>query len=206
MKLYTYDPAPNPQRLGLFLKYKGIDLETVQIDMMTGEQRGDDYRAIVPDQTVPALVLDDGTVLTEVIGQCVYLESLYPQKPLLGTTDLERALVISWDHKLFMSAFMAVAEILRNGNPNFASRALPGPLDLEQIPALAERGRTRLAHAWETLDKVLAGRTWLAGDSFSLADIDMAVVAGFSGWVKARPPESLADLHAYLARVQAELG
>ncbi len=206
MKLYTYDPAPNPQRLGLFLKYKGIDIETQQVDMMTGEQLGEDYRAIVPEQTLPALVLDDGTVMTEVVGQCLYLESLYPEKPLMGTNDLERAMVISWDHKLFLSAFMAVAEMLRNGNPNFAGRALPGPLDLEQIPALAERGRTRLAHTWETLDKAVSGRTWLAGEHFSLADIDMAVVAGFSGWVKAKPPEELGDLHAYLARVQAELG
>lgn len=205
MKLYTYDPAPNPQRLGLFMKYKGIEIDTRQIDMMQGEQLGDDYRQIVPEQTVPALVLDDGTLLTEVIGQCVYLEALYPEKPLLGTTDLERALVISWDHKLYMGVFSAVAEILRNGNPSFAGRALPGPLSLEQIPELAERGRTRMTHAWEMLDKAVTGRTWLAGEHFSLADIDMAVLAGFSGWVKAKPPETLGNLHAYLGRVQAEL-
>ena len=174
--------------------------------MMAGEQLGEGYRAIVPDHTVPALVLDDGTLLTEVIGQCIYLEALYPQKPLLGTTELERALIVSWDHKLFMSAFSAIAEVLRNGNPNFAGRALPGPLGLEQIPELAERGRVRLAHAWEMLDTAVAGRTWLAGDHFSLADIDMAVLAGFSGWVKAKPPEELTELHTYLARVQAELG
>lgn len=205
MKLYTYDPAPNPQRLGLFLKYKGIEIETRQVDMMAREQLQEEYRAIVPDQTVPALVLDDGTLLTEVIGQCLYLESLYPEKPLLGHTDLERALVISWDHKLFMGLFTAVAEVLRNGNPNFAGRALPGPLDLEQIPALVDRGRVRLEHGWKMLDEAVTGRTWLAGAHFSLADIDMAVLAGFSGWVKATPPEELTRLHDYLARVQAEL-
>lgn len=206
MKLYTYDPAPSPQRLGLFLKYKGIEIDTRQVDMVAEEQLGEDYRAIVPDQTVPALVLDDGTVLTEVIGQCLYLESLYPEKPLLGTSGLERALVISWMHKLALNAFMPVAEILRNGNPKFAGRALAGPLDLEQIPQLAERGRIRLAHAWNTLDQTVSGRTWLAGDRFSQADIDVAVIAGFSGWVKAKPPQELTELHSYLARVQAELG
>ena len=174
--------------------------------MVAEEQLGEDYRAVVPDQTVPALVLDDGTVLTEVVGQCLYLESLYPEKPLLGTSGLERALVISWMHKLAFNAFMPVAEILRNGNPKFAGRALAGPLDLEQIPELAERGRIRLAHAWKTLDQTVARRTWLAGDHFSQADIDVAVIAGFSGWVKARPPEELTGLHTYLARVQAELG
>ena len=68
MKLYTFDPAPNPKRLALFMHYKGIDIDTVQIDLNAQEQLGDEYRAINPDCTVPALVLDDGTVLTEVIG------------------------------------------------------------------------------------------------------------------------------------------
>ena len=206
MKLYTYDPAPNPQRLTLFLKYKGIDLETRQIDMMKAEQLGEEYRAINPACTVPALVLDDGTVMTEVVGICHYLESLHPEKPLMGTTALEKAQVISWDHKLFMMVFMPIAEILRNGNPNFADRALPGPLNVPQIPELVERGKLRLDHAWETLDAELAGRQWLAGDNFSLADIDMAVMVEFSGWVKSTPPESCGNLHAYLQRVIAELG
>ena len=205
MKLYTYDPAPNPQRLGLFLKYKGIGIETQQVDMMSGEQLQDAYRAIVPDQTLPALVLDDGTLLTEVVGQCLYLESLYPEKPLMGTTDLERAQVISWDHKLYLTVFMGAAEVLRNNSPKFEGRALPGPLDLEQIPALVERGRLRLAHGWQMLDKAVTGRTWLAGEHFSLADIDVGVLAGFAGWVKAEPPEELTNLHAYLARVREEL-
>mgnify|MGYP001822515460 CR=1 FL=1 len=65
MKLYTYDPAPSPQRLAQFMKYKGIEIETQQIDMMGGEHLSDEYRAIVPERTVPALVLDDGTVFAE---------------------------------------------------------------------------------------------------------------------------------------------
>lgn len=205
MKLYTYDPAPSPQRLTLFLKYKGIDLETRQIDMMQAEQLGEAYRAINPACTVPALVLDDGTVMTEVVGICHYLESLHPEKPLMGTTALEKAQVISWNHKLFMIAFMAIADILRNTSPGMVNRALPGPLDLPQIPELGERGRLRLQHAWETLEEAVPAEGWLAGDHFSLADIDLHVYAGFSGWVKSKPPESCTKLHAYLGRVAAEL-
>jgi glutathione S-transferase len=205
MKLYTYDPAPNPKRLTLFMNYKGIDIETQQIDMMAAEQLGDDYRQINPDCTVPALVLDDGAVLTEVIGICAYLEGLHPEKPLMGSTLLEKAQVISWDHKLFNIAFMPIAEMLRNGSPNFADRALPGPQNVAQIPELAERGKLRLDHAWTVLDAAVAGKPWLAGDNFSLADIDMVVTAEFSGWVKATPPESCSNLHAYLERAKAEL-
>jgi len=205
MKLYTFEPAPNPQRLALFMRYKGIDLDTEQVDLMQAQHLREEYRAIVPDMTVPALVLDDGNVLTEVVGICVYLEALYPEKPLLGTTALETALVFSWDHRLFNTLLVAVAEAFRNENKVFAGRALPGRVKVEQIPALAERGRYRLAETWKHMDEELAGRTWLAGNHFSLADIDMVACASFSGWIKGEPPESLHNLHDYLARARAEL-
>ncbi len=110
MKLYTYDPAPNPRRLQLFLDYKGIEVDTVQIDMMKQQQFAETFRKINPMCTVPALVLDDGTVLTEVIGACVYLDEIFPERPLMGTTPLEKALVISWTHSLFNSLYHAFAE------------------------------------------------------------------------------------------------
>lgn len=205
MKLYTYDAAPSPQRVALFMKYKGIEIESQQVDMAAAEQLGDEYRAMVPQMTVPALILDDGTVLTEVIGICTYLEALYPDKPLLGTTPLEKALVSSWHQKIYVMLFMAIADALRNSSPGMKGRAMAGPLDLEQIPELAERGKYRLNWAWGELDRELGDRKWIAGDNFSFADIDMAVCASFSGWVKCKPAEDLANLQAYLARVQAEL-
>tara|TARA_R110002110_G_scaffold415860_1_gene658739 strand:+ start:64693 stop:65325 length:633 start_codon:yes stop_codon:yes gene_type:complete len=206
MKLYTYDPAPNPRRLTLFMAYKGISLPTEQIDMMSGAQMADHYRAINPDCTVPALVLDDGTVMTEVIGICTYLEAMYPDKPLLGSTPLEKALVSGWDHKLFNMVVSAVAEVLRNSSPGFVDRALPGPVNVPQIPALAERGKQRLEHAWQTLEAEITGKTFLAGEHLSLADIDLLVCAEFAGWVKSAPPVSCSALHTYLDRVRTELG
>lgn len=205
MKLYTYDPAPSPQRVALFMKYKGIEIETQQVDLMNAEQLGDEYTAMVPGQTVPALILDDGTVLSQVIGICTYLEATHPEKPLLGVTPLEKALVSSWNQRIYTDLFSAIAESLRNSSPGMVGRALPGPLGLEQIPALVERGKRRLNWAWGELDKELADREWIAGDNFSFADIDLAVCAGFSGWIKCKPEEDLTNLHAYLARVQAEL-
>ena len=204
MKLYTYDPAPNPQRLGMFMDYQGIDIETVQVDMMTQEHLGEAYLEVNPLGTVPALVLDDGTTLTEVIGCCNYLESLYPEKPLMGSTDLERAQVISWDHLLFVSVFMAVAEIFRNGNPNFTGRALPGALGIEQIPALVERGQRRLEAGWRTVDKRLGEADFLAGDNFSLADIDLMILAEFAGWAAKSPvPEDCANILDWMPRAKA---
>lgn len=205
MKLYTYDPAPSPQRVANFMKYKGIEIDSEQVDMGTGEHLQDAYKAIVPDQTVPALVLDDGTVLSEVIGIITYLDNLYPEKPLLGTTPLEKAMVTTWTSKIYSMLFMSIADALRNASPGFKDRALPGPLDLEQIPELAERGRKRLIWAWEEIDRQLADRPWIAGDKFSFADIDLMVCVGFSGWVKCKPSEELKNLQAYIARAQAEM-
>ena len=70
MKFYTYDPAPNPPRVQMCLDYKGIELETIQVDMMTAEQLGEDYRRINPACTLPALLLDSGELLTEIPSIC----------------------------------------------------------------------------------------------------------------------------------------
>lgn len=205
MKLFTYDPAPNPRRLALFMHYKGIALNTQQIDLGTAEQLGEDYRAINPDCTVPALQLDDGTVFSEVIGICTYLEALHPEKPLLGTTPLEKAKVISWNHKLFASLFSAVAGMLRNRSKSMINRALPGDLDIPQIPELVERGILQIQHMLPKLDAHLANSTWLAGENFSFADIDLLVAIDFMAWVKQSVPEECTHLKAWYTRAQAEL-
>lgn len=206
MKLYTYDPAPNPRRLTLFMQYKGISIDTEQIDLMNKGQFEASYAAIVPTRTVPALVLDSGEVLTEVIAMCTYLEALHPEKPLLGTSALEKARVMNWTHKLFNTVFMPIAEVLRNANPAFENRALPGPLSIPQIAELAERGQMRLQAIWPAINKHLANSKWVAGDHFSQADIDLLTGCEFSGWVKLTPPEDLEHLHSWMARCKAELG
>ena len=205
MKLYTYHPAPNPKRLTLFMQYKGIDIDTQQIDMLSGEQLGDAYRAINPACTVPALVLDDGTVLNAVIGICTYLEALHPEKPLLGSTALEKAQVISWNHHLFTGLFMAVANVLRNGGKSFVNRALPGPLDTPQIPELVDRGRMQIKAILPQLDAHLATQAFVAGDHFSFADIDLLVATEFMGWVKEGIPDSCTHLLAWQQRANDAL-
>lgn len=206
MKLYTYDPAPNPRRLTLFMQHKGIEIDTQQVDLGAGEQLNEPYRQINPDCTVPALKLDDGTVLTEVVGICTYLEALHPDRPLMGTTALEKAQVISWDHKLFAAMTMAVAGMLRNKSKAFSNRALPGALDLPQIPELVERGKLQLDFFLPQIDAELAKRPWLAGDNFSFADIDLLVAVDFMGWVKHKIPEDCSHLLGWYNRAKAELG
>ena len=206
MKFYTYDPAPNPQRVQMCLDYKGIELETIQVDMMTAEQLGEDYRRINPACTLPALLLDSGELLTEIPSICTYLEDTFPQKPLYGQSAEERAIIVGWSHKLYVTLFQPLADVFRNSHPNFKGRALPGPLNLEQIPALAERGKERLASTWPQIDTHLANSSFMVGESFSFADIELLAVTGFAnGMVRQPVPEQCGNIASWKARAEAAL-
>ncbi|MDA0650109.1 MAG: glutathione S-transferase family protein [Proteobacteria bacterium] len=206
MKLYTFDAAPNPARVALFMAYKGISLETVQIDLGKEEQLGDAYRALVPEATVPALVLENGAVLSAVIAIVHYLEEVFPDKPLLGRTPEERALILNWNHRLFGEVFSAIADTFRNAHPNYVDRALPGPVNVAQLPELAERGRMRLTEGFSMLNNALTSKTFLAGDRVSFADIDLMVAIDFAKWAaRMTPDQSLEHLHRWRVDTKAAL-
>lgn len=203
MKLYTFDPAPNPKRLAMFMAYKGIELPTQQISLMEKEQMSDEYRGINPKLTVPALQLDSGEVLTEVIGICTYLEGLYPEKPLLGSNPLQKAQIMSACHEIFVEGLQAIADILRNANPAFADRALPGPVNCAQIPELVERGHLRLDAFVRAMDARLADQETVVSGALTQADIDLYAVVEFMAWVKASVPEDCQALQAWHKRMTA---
>ena len=206
MKLYTYDPAPNPARLKMFLAYKGITIDTQHIDMTRLEQHSAAFLAACPNATVPTLVLEDGTRLTEVIAIVHYLEGLHPERPLLGETPLERAMILNWNHRLFQSVFMAAADAFRNAHPAFKDRALPGIRPVTQLPELAERGRSWLIYGFEEMNAELSDRAFVAGSHFSFADIDLLALIHFADWAaRTQPDASLKHLAAWTARAEQAL-
>ena len=181
---YDCTPAPSPRRARIVLAEKGIPYTVKIVDLSKAEQLTPEFRAINPACTVPALVLEDGAVLTDNAGIAVWAEAAYPDPPLLGRTPLEKAAIASWNSKLEGECFMAIAEVLRNTAKGMKDRALPGPHNYAQIPELAERGRARLLHFLDRFEAHMAGRDWVATDSFSLADITAGVALDFAGWVK----------------------
>ena len=201
MILYDCSTAPSPRRARILLAEKGVAHETVQVDLRNREQLGDAFRAINPRCTVPVLRTDDGALLTDNAGIAAYAEARWPEPPLLGTTPLEKAEVASWNARIEAEGFMAVAEALRNSAPAMADRALTGPVNFAQIPALAERGVLRAQQFIDMLDAHLAGRDFIVGDRLSLADISAAVVVDFARVVKVKPGEQ----HAHLLRWRAAL-
>jgi glutathione S-transferase len=149
--------------------------------------------------TVPALMLEDGSVLGDNAAIAAYLEARFPQPPLFGRTPAEAAEVASWHWRCEYEGLFAIAEALRNGSPAMANRALPGPNDFAQIPALAERGLQRLKLFFAALEARLEGRDCLAGEGFSIADITAVVAVDFARIVRVKP----GDEHPNLKRWRA---
>ncbi|MEN9416448.1 MAG: hypothetical protein RI988_68 [Pseudomonadota bacterium] len=195
--LYDCATAPSPRRARILLAEKGVAHATVQVDLARGEQLGPAFRTINPQCTVPALVLEDGLVLTDNAAIAAYVEARWPEPPLAGRTPAERAEVASWHARAEFEGLLAVAEALRNGSPAMANRALPGPRDYGQIPALAQRGVQRVQHFFDTLEERLEGRETIAGAGFSLADITAVVTVDFARIVRVKPGEQHVNLRRW---------
>ena len=199
--LYDCTTAPSPRRARILLAEKGVPHQTVQVDLKNSEQLSDAFQKINPHCTVPALRTDDGTVLTDNAAITAYLEARYPEPALLGTTPNEKAEVASWNWRIEFEGLMAVADALRNSSPAMANRALPGPLDFQQIPELAHRGLARLQQFFAMLNEHLANHDFIAIDGFSVADITAVVAVDFARAVKVRPGEQ----HPHLQRWRAAM-
>jgi glutathione S-transferase len=201
MKLYDCTTAPSPRRVRIFAAEKGIELDRVQIDLSTGEQFGDAYRAINPDCVVPTLELDDGTIISEVVAICHYLEEIHPEPALFGQTPQQRASALAWNAKIEHQGLAHIRDAFRNYAKGLKGHALTGPIGFEQIPGLVERGRTGASAFFERLDEQLAKSDFVAGDNFSIADITALVFVDFAAWVKLNIPDELVDLNRWHAAV-----
>ena len=91
MKYFDFALAPNPRRVDLFMFEKGLDIETIEINLRAGGQFEPGFLALNPQATVPCLQLDDGSVITETMAICRYLEAVYPRPCLFGTTPRSRS-------------------------------------------------------------------------------------------------------------------
>lgn len=182
---------------------KRIEIETVQIDLGAGEQFEDSFRAVNPDCVVPALELDNGACISEVVAICHYLEELYPEPALMGTTGEEKANVLMWNSKVEQQGLWAVADAFRNSAKGLKDRALTGVVAYPQIPELVARGRGRVEAFFHRLEQQLVDSEYVAGDSYSMADISAMVVVDFSAWIKMPLPEQCANVHRWYESVSS---
>ena len=203
MKFYDCATAPSPRRVRIFLAEKGIAVPTVQVNLRAGEQFTPEFRAINPDCTVPVLELDDGVRIFDAIGICVYFEAVQPDPPLMGASPAERGLVAAWQRRCERDGFYALMDAFRNATPGLKGRAVPGPDSYDQIPALAERGRARLARFFESMDRRFAQSEFVAGPRYSIADITALVTVDWAGGIKMTIPDGASSLKRWHAAVSA---
>lgn len=164
MKLYDLKAGTNPRRLRIFLAEKGIAVPVVPVDMTKGENRTPEFLALNPLGSMPVLVLDDGTVLTESIAICRYFEELQPEPNLFGRDALERARIEMWNRRAELELLRPVTDQFVHLSPFWAGRR----------PQVAEFGTQARDHAMKTMawfDRELAARPFLAGDRYTVADI-----------------------------------
>ena len=202
MKFYDCSGAPGPRRARMFIAEKGLSIDTVQVDLMKGEQFTPAFKRLNPRCTVPVLGLDDGTLLTENQGIARYLEETCPEPPLLGNNAIEKALVANWNARVECEGLSAVAECFRNSSAGFENRGMPGQIEHAQIPALVERGRMRAVEFLGTLDEQLADKTFICGDNFSMADICAFVSVDFARWIKVFVQKEQANLQRWYKAIQ----
>jgi glutathione S-transferase len=180
MKLYQSNASPNSRRVRIYLAEKGISMPTVPVDLGAREQFSNAYAAINPRRVIPTLVLDDGTAIGEVPAIVRYLEEINPEPPLLGTTPKTRALVTMWERHVELEGFASVMEAVRNAVPGLKNRAIAGPHDYDQIPALVERSKQRVSNFYADFNARLADVPFVTGDEFSVADITAVVTVDFA--------------------------
>jgi glutathione S-transferase len=197
MKLYDGGRAPNPRRVRIFLAEKGISVPTEQVDLGALEHKSAEFRALNPLQRVPALVLDDGAVLTESIAICRYFEAVQPEPPLFGRGAREEAWVEMWQRRLELHLLFPVAHVFRNQHPAMKDMEVP------QVPAWAEANKPRIADFLVFLNRELQNRQFIAGDRYTVADITGLVALDFMKPAKLTVEDSLSSIRRWHAELSA---
>lgn len=173
MHLYTTSASPNGQRVNVFIKEKGLDVPLTEVDIMGGENLGDEFTARNPFGRVPVLELDDGRYLSESVSICRYLEGLSPEPNLFGTDATETAFIDMWLRRVDINLQMPVAQAFRNTSGIFKDREV----------CHEEWGKISMDIARDAAGKFndhLASNEYLMGDRYSAADIMLAITLGFA--------------------------
>lgn len=197
MKILQTKTAPNPRRVRIFLAEKGIEVPYEELDLMKGELKTPDFVKLNPMQRVPVLILDDGTAIAETMAICRYFEEAHPQPALFGTGARERAIVEMWSRRMELNLLLCVAQAFRHLHPAMAQ------LEVPQVAEWGEANKPRVLEVLQFMDQELAGRRYIAGDNFSVADITGLVAVDFMRAARIQRPPELEHLARWHGEVSA---
>lgn len=161
MKLYYFPVAPNPTKVLVYLREKGIDIELELVNLREGEHRGAAHLARNPTGTLPVLELDSGEFLTESLSIIEYLEEVYPQPVMIGANPLARAQIRSYERKVEVGILNPIGRIVHATN---------SPLGLPARPEVATAEWERLLPALARVDALIGSSPFAAGETPSIVD------------------------------------
>ena len=195
MKLYD-GQAPNPWRVRVFLAEKSAQVPMETMHVLDGSTRTAAFRKINSLGELPVLELDDGRILTESVAICRYLESKFPDPPLMGRDDFEIAHIEMWSRRMELQLVAPLANVGLHTMPFFDGK-------IEQMPDYAESQRRAAAKKWAWFDQEMTdGRPFVTGDRFTLADITGMMAVKITDIVDEPMPEGLRYAKAWVQRVR----
>jgi glutathione S-transferase len=195
MKVYD-SFGPNPRALRMFLLEKDVELPKVGVDLLGMENRRPPYTDRNPGAQLPALELDDGRVIGETVAIFEYLEERFPKPPLVGTTPEERAETRCWQRRVELR----ITEHLYNGFRFAEGIELFRPR-LRVLPEAAEGLKATVRDNLAWLEPLMAGKPWIAGSRFTIADIILYCAVDFGRGVGQPLGAELANVNAWYGRV-----
>ena len=197
MKLYN-SIGPNPHAVRMFMAEKGITIPLMEVDLMKGENRGPEHLKRNPHGQMPALELDDGHYISEITAICEYLEDTHPKPALIGSTPEEKAEARMWTRRIDLNICEPMATGFRfsEGLPLFKDRIYTAP---EAAPGLKAMAQNRMK--W--LDGQMAGKEWICGARFTLADILLYAFADFGRQVGQPLDADLRNVGDWFGRMKA---
>ena len=195
MKLYD-GLGPNPQVVRMFLAELGVEMETVTVDIMSGENRQEGHLNKNPMGQLPTLELDDGTFLAEITAICEYLDDRKGGTNLIGTNPEERALTRMWTRRISLNICEAMTTAFRGaeGHDFFKDR-------LRTFPDSAEDFKAQAKENLALLDKQIEGKEFICGNNFTLADIMLFCFLHFGSTVGQDIEPKLKNINTWFEKV-----
>ncbi len=180
MKLFSFKTAPNARKITIYLNEKGIILpfETVEVDLMVGEQNSQQFKKINPLGKVPVLQLEDGSSIWESLSIIEYFEEIYPEVPMIGENPEERAKIKSVERFIEMEIMAMMGTMAHHMMPLFSGR-------FKRSQEVIDYARARQAKAMDYLDDFIGDRSFVHGNKVSLADISLFVTFETAHFLKA---------------------
>lgn len=185
MKLYTFAPAANALRVEMFLREKKLKLEKISVNVREDELFKEPYNSMNPFNCIPFLELENGTIITETISICRYLDEQSNSSKLFGNDTEERAIIDMWNRRIELDGFLPLLHSVRNKTSFFKGKVVPGTrTSITQSPEIVERGIEMFDILLNRIEPHLSKNKFLLGDKFTIADITSHFMFNLSNMLK----------------------